>query len=179
LIPVIDGGIRAEAKKNQNGMLRADWRSHVVGPSRICLECIGQYRSEDVSTERDGYLDDPRYIAGLSDSHFIRHNENVFAFGLSLAALEIQQFLALLLNLPGELFRKPQMYHFVNDTTEYDERTCNSNCLFPSWTALGEHTPIKVTSQHRIAEEARANRSRFQHSLRYWIIRIFGRKFTH
>ena len=179
LIPVIDGGIRAEAKKNQNGMLRADWRSHVVGPSRICLECIGQYRSEDVSTERDGYLDDPRYIAGLSDSHFIRHNENVFAFGLSLAALEIQQFLALLLNLPGELFRKPQMYHFVDDTTEYDERTCNSNCLFPSWTALGEHTPIKVTSQHRIAEEARANRSRFQHSLRYWIIRIFGRKFTH
>jgi len=176
LIPVIDGGIRAEAKKSQIGMLRADWRSHTVGPSRICLECLGQYKSEDVATERDGYLDDPRYIAGLPDSHFIKHNENVFAFGLSLAALEVQHFLALSLRLPGELIRKPQIYHFVNDTTEYDERTCNSNCLFPSWIALGDHAPIKVTSRHPIAEKARANRSRFHHSLRYWILKIFRKK---
>lgn len=175
LIPVIDGGIRAEAKKSQNGMLRADWRSHTAGPSRICLECLGQYRSEDVSTERDGYLDDPSYIARLPDSHFIKHNENVFAFGLSLAALETQQFLALFLSLPGELIRKSQIYHFVDDTTEYDERICNSNCLFPTWIALGDHTPIKVTSRHYIAERARAGRARFHRTLRYWVAFITGR----
>lgn len=175
LIPVIDGGIRAEAKKSQEGMLRVDWRSHTVGPSRICLECLGQYRSEDVAADREGYFDDPNYIVGLSDSHFIRHNENVFAFGLSVAALELQQLLALSLSLPGGLIRKPQIYHFVDDTIEHDERVCNSNCLFPVWTALGDHAPIKVTSTHSIAEQARNNRARFHRSLRYWLAFITGK----
>jgi len=175
LIPVIDGGIRTESKKSGNGLLRADWRSHVVGPSRICLECLGQYKSEDVSTERDGYFDDPKYIEGLPKSHFIKHNENVFAFSLSVAALEIQQFLALCLTMPGETIRKPQLYHFVNDQTVFDERTCNPNCIFPAWTALGDHAPITITGKHNIAAEARLKRAQYQKSLRYWVARLIGR----
>jgi hypothetical protein len=175
LIPVIDGGIRAERKKSGEGLLRTDWRTHAIGPSRICLECLGQYKSEDVSTDREGYLDDSQYIIGLHESHFIKHNENVFAFSLSVAALEMQQFLALVLSLPGGLIRGPQTYHFVNDEVIYDDRTCNPNCPFPTLIALGDHAPITVTGKHKIAVEARLKRAQYQKSLRYWVTRITGR----
>ena len=175
LIPVIDGGIRAERKKSGLGLLRADWRAHTIAPTRPCLECLGQYSSGDVATERDGYFDDPSYIAGLPENHFIRHNENVFAFSLGLASQEIQHFLALVLSLPGGILRRPQLYHLVQDKTEYLDQSCNPLCLFPSYIAYGDHSPIKVTGLHQVAVEARANRAKYQRSLRYWITRIIGR----
>jgi molybdopterin/thiamine biosynthesis adenylyltransferase len=172
LIPVIDGGIRTERKKTGNGLLRADWRAHTISPTRPCMECLGQYNSGDVAAERDGYLDDPSYIAGLPENHFIKRNANVFAFSLDLASLEIQHFLALTLNLPGGLLRKPQLYHFVQNTMEFEEKTCHTNCLFPSITALGDCAPIVVTGEHQAAIGARATRTRFHNSIHYWITLI-------
>ena len=175
LIPVIDGGIRAERKKSEKGLLRADWRTQTVGPDRPCLECLGQYNSGDVAAERDGYFDKPSYVAGLPDDHFLNHNENVFPFSLSLASQEIQHFLVLALSLPGGLLRRPQLYHFVQDDTEYTDQICQPNCLFPFYVAYGDRASIKVTGQHQVAVEARIKRAQYQRSLRYWVARMTGR----
>lgn len=168
LVPVIDGGIRAERKRTGNGLLRADWRTHTIGPNRPCLECLGQYNSGDVAAERDGYFDNPSYVAGLPESHFLKHNENVFAFSLDLAAQEIQHFLTLILSLPGGLLRLPQLYHFVQNETEYFEQGCNPNCLFPTYIAVGDHSSIMVTGEHQDAIKVRATRTRFHRSLKFW-----------
>jgi hypothetical protein len=174
LIPVIDGGIRAERKKSGTGLLRADWRTQTIAPGRPCLECLGQYSSGDVATERDGYFDNPTYVAGLPQNHFVKHNENVFAFSLSLASQQVQHYLSLILSLPGGLLRRPQLYHFVHDVTEYVELGCHENCLFPSYVSYGDHAPIVVTGNHQAAIDAHLKRARYQRSLRYWIARISG-----
>ncbi len=72
LIPVVDGGIMVSVSK-QGGLQGADWRSHVASAGRRCLECRRQYDPSLVSTERDVYFDDPRYIDGLPDDHCVRY----------------------------------------------------------------------------------------------------------
>lgn len=172
LIPVLDGGIRVERKKSGEGLLRADWRTQIVGPDNPCLECLGQYNSGDVSTERDGYFDKPGYVAGLPKTHFLNHNENVFPVSLSLASQEVQYFLNLILSLPSGLPRKPQLYHFIQGETEYLEKDCHTNCLFPTFIAYGDRAPIEVTGNHQIAIVARKQREKYRKSLHYWIARI-------
>lgn len=172
LIPVLDGGIRVERKKSGQGLLRADWRTQAIGPERPCMECLGQYTSGDVATERDGYFDKPSYVVGLPANHFINHNENVFPFSLSLASLEVQYFLSVVLALPGGLPRQPQLYHFIQGETEYLNTECNTNCLFPTFTAFGDRASINVTGVHQIAIDARKQREKHRKSLRYWIARI-------
>ena len=175
LIPVIDGGIRVERKKSGKGLLRADWRTQIVGPGRPCLECLGQYNSGDVTTERDGYLDKPSYVAGLPANHFLNHNENVFPFSLSLASQEVQYFLNLVLALPGGLSRRPQLYHFIQGDTQYLDQECHENCLFPTFVAYGDRAPIKMTGLHQAAIDARERRRNYHKSLGYWIARITRR----
>src|SRR5690606_36575641 len=68
LIPVIDGGIKVRTNRLNTKLIGADWRAHTVGNERICLECLGQYRSEMAKLESEGYLDDPDYIEGMSEA---------------------------------------------------------------------------------------------------------------
>jgi hypothetical protein len=96
LIPVIDGGIFARATPDGQP-LHVDWRIHTIGPGRACLLCLNALSRSDVALDHDGRLDDPDYIAGLSDTDRDRYNRrNVFPFSLAVAAHEILQLAGML-----------------------------------------------------------------------------------
>ena len=65
LIPVVDGGILATAKPDGTPQ-HVTWRIHTVGPEHACMVCLKALRLNDVALDREGKLDDPDYIAGLS-----------------------------------------------------------------------------------------------------------------
>jgi hypothetical protein len=162
LIPVVDGGIAAEANTKMTGLRRADWKAHVVGPGRRCLACLGQYDPGLVSAERDGYLDDPSYIAGLPHDHSARRNENVFIFSLATAALELIHFLYLTIEPAGLSKVGAQTFHLVPSmlVTGKKKAKCAPECLFPSWEALGDRSGLTFTGRHIRAERVRAERRR-------------------
>jgi len=165
LIPVVDGGIQVEARSNR-GLWSADWRAHIASPERRCLECLGQYNPGLVSAEREGYFENPRYIAGLPEDHPLRRNENVFAFSLSSASFEMLQMLMMVVAPRGFANAGEQMYHFVPGI--FDEpgfHTCNKGCPYPSLIAKGDRTDLILTARHRLAEETRAARAAARQSL--------------
>jgi len=163
LIPVIDGGILVSASMTR-GLHGADWRAHIASPGRRCLECGEHYDPGLVSTERDGYFDDPHYIAGLPDDHFIKRNENVFAFSMSAASFEMLQLLMMILAPLGVSDAGSQMYHFVPglfDRPNFDP--CKSRCPFSTLLlSKGDSSGITVTGRHLVAERCRADRARRQ-----------------
>lgn len=159
LIPVIDGGIRVKVK--HNGTLRsADWKAHIVGPRRKCLECLGQYDPGLVSAERDGYLDDPTYIENLPKDHEIKGNENVFGFSLSVASLQILQMLSFVISPCGVSDIGEQNYHFVLGRMDVDHGHCRDACPYPSLIAKGDSSGIQVTGSHPKAETERKLRGK-------------------
>jgi hypothetical protein len=161
LIPVVDGGVQVATTK-AGKLRRADWRAHVAVPGRKCLECIGQYNSGEVSAERDGYFDDPKYIETLPTDHPIRANENVFAFSMSAASLEVLQLLTMVVAPHDVANPGAQLYHFVPGYMEEpDFGSCNDGCPYSGVTARGDITGFVVTANHKRAEAAReARRSR-------------------
>ena len=146
LIPVIDGGIAVRAN-TRIGLVAADWRAHTAMPGRRCLHCIGQYDTGFVQTEREGKLDDPKYIEGLAHDHPLRTGENVIAFSMACASLQVLQMLALVLNPMGE-YSNPgeQLYHFVGDgMAKPTFGQCRDGCSFNENIAAGDHFPFHVT----------------------------------
>jgi hypothetical protein len=146
LIPVIDGGI--SIRTNRFGRLSAaDWRAHTATPGRPCLQCLGQYDSGLVQTEREGNLDDPTYIAGLAKDHPLKARENVFAFSMACASMQMLQMLALTLAPLGHSNPGAQLYHFVGGFMEEGDlgKACHPDCAFPLLTALGDTSGIDVT----------------------------------
>lgn len=167
LIPVVDGGIAIQTKPNGT-MRNADWKSHIVGPGRKCLECLGQYDSGLVSAEREGYFDDPTYIKNLPRDHSIKRNENVFAFSLSTASCHVLQMLSMVVAPSGLANVGAQNYHFVTGTLDVDSGKCKESCLYPSFAAKGDSTGIVVTGKHAKAEEARKQRLLKQAASKTW-----------
>ena len=114
LIPVVDGGVHITPMPHDRGLKRATWRAHAVGPTRRCLECLCQYDPGLVAVERSGLLDKPTYIEALPKDHELRQNENVFGFSLSVAALEVQQFLRMAIPHAGLPDIGAQTAHFLS-----------------------------------------------------------------
>jgi len=147
LIPVIDGGIRVS--RNRLGKLAAaDWRAHTATVGRPCLQCLGQYDPGLVQTEREGNLDDPRYVQGLPDDHPLKSRQNVFAFSMACASQQMLQMLALAiapLDLPNP---GAQLYHFVGGFMEQPVfGECTAECLFPTFIARGDSSGVVVTGE--------------------------------
>ncbi len=145
LIPVIDGGIAV--RTNRHGKLvAADWKAQTATVGRPCLQCSGQYDPGLVQTEREGLLDDPTYIAGLPRDHPLKTRENVFAFSMSCAGMQMLQMLALSLAPLGQSNPGSQLYHFVGNITEDPiYGICHPECQFPSLVALGDDSRIPAT----------------------------------
>jgi molybdopterin-synthase adenylyltransferase len=145
LIPVVDGGI--SVRTNRLGKLAAaDWKAHAATVGRQCLQCLRQYDPGLVQTEREGLLDDPSYIAGLPEDHLLKARENVFAFSMSCAGMEMLQMLALILAPLNQPNPGEQLYHFVGNITEPPSYgRCHPECQFPGITARGDDSGISAT----------------------------------
>ena len=147
LIPVVDGGI-AVRTNNWGKLAAADWKAHTATIGRPCLQCLGQYDPGFVQMEREGHLDDPTYIEGLAKDHPLKTRENVFAFSLACASLQVLQMLALALAPLDQPNPGAQLYHFVGSFMEEPAfGSCHTECHFPGVIAYGDACNIPVTGQ--------------------------------
>jgi hypothetical protein len=135
LIPVVDGGIAARVKPDGRP-LHIDWRIQTAGPEHGCLVCVGALRRSDVALDRDGKLDDPEYIAGLSEvERAALSRRNVFPFGMSVAAHQVLQMVGLVTGLERVGGIGPQMYHAYPGCMEVREAACEDECEYQALTA--------------------------------------------
>ncbi|OIN78904.1 ThiF family adenylyltransferase [Mycobacterium malmoense] len=166
LIPVVDGGVAVDVRAGDQGMataaapfrlIGAEWRAHLVGPNRECMECLGQYDPGEVGMERAGLLDDPTYIASLPAHHHLRRGENVFVFSMACAAAEVLELLRAVLG-PSKIHDVgATLTHWTTATTERDVDGCRAGCPFPTQLqGRGDAAGVDVTGRHRAAAAARA-----------------------
>ena len=136
LIPVIDGGIMSRVKPDGTPQHVA-WRIHTVGPGRACLVCLGALRRSDVALDMDGKLDDPDYIAGLSDEDkAVISRRNVFPFSMSVAAHEVLQLVGLVTGQSRIGGAGAQTYDAFPGAMKVErERICGEDCEFAELTA--------------------------------------------
>lgn len=180
LIPVIDGGILVRTNKANTKIIGADWKAQTVGYKRACLECLGQYKTENAVLEMDGKFDDPEYIKGLDKQIFEDAHENVFVFSSHLASMEVLQMLSLFISPSGVNDVGQQLHHFVLGTMDVDtSHQCHENCYFQSIIGCGDFSGVKVTHWHPIAEKARNQRAASKQGSKRenYFIRIFKKYF--
>jgi molybdopterin/thiamine biosynthesis adenylyltransferase len=159
LIPVIDGGILVRTNIRNTNIVGADWKAQTVGYKRACLECLGQYKTENAVLEISCKLDDPKYIKGLDKSKFLDAHENVFAFSSHLASMEVLQMLTLFIAPSGIDDVGQQLYHFVLGTMDIDSgKKCHKNCFFQSVVGRGDFSNVTVYGEHEVAVAARSLR---------------------
>jgi molybdopterin/thiamine biosynthesis adenylyltransferase len=157
LIPVIEGGLRAF--RSPNGSFRnAYWSSTVVRPGRPCLACLKQYDPADVQVERDGSLDDPRYIEALPVGSALRSRENVAALTESVTAALLEQLVSYVARPSG--FGDPGPLRFnLRDRVDVKRgrEACQGGCRYPSSSGCGDGR-LDPAARHVAAEEARRRR---------------------
>lgn len=157
LIPVIDGGIRVKLYPETGRFEGADWQVQTVGPNRPCLQCLGAYESADVSTERDGKLDDPSYLQGLPADHRFKRNENIFPFSANLASLEVMQLIEQVTGIANAYYFGTQRYVYKHGYVRvHDDRQCEEGCLFQAGIATGDNQfPPPIGNDHSVMEAQR------------------------
>lgn len=160
LIPVIDGGIMVRTNKHNTNIVGADWKAQTVGYKRTCLECLGQYKTENAILEKLGMMDDPAYIKGLKDFAFVEAHENVFVFSSHLASIEVLQMLNLFIAPSDVVDVGQQLYHFVTGTMETDtSKGCNMSCYFQTVVGKGDYSDVEIFAKHKVAEDIRGSRN--------------------
>lgn len=155
LIPVIDGGIGARFRNSR--FTGVDWQLQTVGPERACLECLGTYLVDDVSTEEAGKLDDPSYLAGLNEDHRFKRNENVFPFSANLASLEVLHLVALVTGTAGVTDFGIQRFRYQPGVLEQLEvAACNPHCTRHELIAQGDRY-FTLAGRDLAAERSRSS----------------------
>jgi hypothetical protein len=132
---VIDGGIAARVKPDGRP-LHVDWRIHTLGPENVCMVCLGALRRSDVALDREGKLDDPDYIEGLSEEDRVYFSRrNVFPFSMSVAAHQVLQLVGLVTGFVRIGGTGPQIYHCYPGRMEVLDAECDPECEFAGMTA--------------------------------------------
>lgn len=145
LIPVIDGGIGVRFKRG--AFAGVDWQVQTVGPSRACLRCLGQFDPSHAETEREGKLDDPSYMEGLPRDHCLKANENVFAFSMNLASLEVMHLVALVTGAGHQDDFGVQRFRYMPGVLDQDDSlSCSSACDMHQFLALGDSSFSPILS---------------------------------
>jgi hypothetical protein len=139
LIPIIDGGISARVQTDGTP-LHVAWRIQAVTPERACLVCLGALRRSDVALDLNGKLDDPDYIAGLSEAdRQTVSRRNVFPFGMSVAAHQVLQGVGVVTGLQRIGGAGSQMYQGYPGTMSVEANaTCEPDCEYRALTASAE-----------------------------------------
>ncbi len=138
LVPVLDGGILARVTE-AGKLLEVNWRIHTVGPGRACMYCLDALRRSDVALDREGKLDDPDYVNGLSLADRERYGRrNVFAFSLSVAAHLVLQAVGLIAGSERIGGTGPQAYSGYPGVLELgDIHACAEDCEVAAVVASG------------------------------------------
>ena len=145
-IPVIDGGVAVDTDMSTDRLFAAHWRAHVVTADSRCLRCAGQYNSSMVTMELDGSLDDPTYIRNLPPE-FANANQNVFPFAQSVAAMEVNLMLRLMLAESWWPAVQQQEHQFLTGQTTVSDHTCRPYCSFMSRRSKGDaEQPFYLTA---------------------------------
>ena len=153
LIPIIDGGIAIDTF--EDGKMRgATWRSHVIRPGRPCMSCNRQLDLGQVVPDRQGLLDDPKYIAGAGRSNGPT-NQNVAPLSINVAASLLAQYVSFSvaparLGDPG-----PLRYTLSTHHLERLAYTTKAHCPSELAEAAGDER-TELTSRHEQAERMRA-----------------------
>jgi hypothetical protein len=137
LIPIVDGGISARVLPDGRP-LHVAWRIQAVAPGTACLVCLGALRQSDIALDREGKLDDPDYLAGLSEAERTAvARRNVFPFGMSVAAHQVLQAVGMITGLPRIGGAGPQTYQgYPGEMTVDRGRVCEPECGYVSVTAV-------------------------------------------
>ena len=135
-IPVISGGVFVDTKADKT-LGQAAWSVSSVGPHRGCLRCDDQYTSSEVTMERDGSLDNPAYIGGMTAS--APTNQNVFPFSANVASFMVIEMLRLTVadswwpDVGGKLH-----YSLIPNMLEVEDTRCSETCSVQESTAMGD-----------------------------------------
>ena len=137
LIPVFSGAVEVQTNPQNDGLFSAHWRAHTITPYHQCLRCNGQYNSSAVVKELDGSLDDLGYISNLPANERPR-NENVFPFGLSVAAMIVNSMIRYLVAPDWWSLVRQQEHQLITGKTRVINEDCRSNCEFRLRRAAGD-----------------------------------------
>lgn len=158
LIPVIDGGIALDTFPD--GRLRSGiWRSHTLVPGRPCMLCLGQLDAGETSLDRQGLLDDPKYISGAQRKEPAR--QNVAALSASVSAALLAQFVSLNAHPGGRGVPAPLRYMLAHHELEHSPATTGAYCPYENETTSADNrTPLTESQKtsRRTLDERKSRR---------------------
>jgi len=119
------------------------------------MQRIGQFDQTRAGLDISGMLDGPSYIEGLPEDDPVRANQNVFAFGMGAASLEVLQFLSLVV-APCEVADVGNHNdHFVNGRLDVETDSCRPDCHYSArMLAMGDAASPDL-GRHELAEHKR------------------------
>jgi molybdopterin-synthase adenylyltransferase len=144
MVPVIDGGIRVRTNSTNTRLIGADWKIQTIGIGRPCLECLEQFTAFLANMDKEGLLDDPKYMEGADESiRKLVSNENVFAFSMNVASFEVLQLLSMIVLPEYQARVEQQFYHF--STHQFEEKPlkeCKAKCFYKAMVGTGDNAGV-------------------------------------
>jgi hypothetical protein len=140
LIPVLDGGIGIDAFDDGTGMRNATVRTHVLRPGRPCMVCNKQLDLALVQIDRQGLLDDPRYIAAASRGIQVG-TENVALLSPNVSTGLLNQFVSLTAAPGGETEPGPLRFSLSTHELEHLPYRSSPGCYVEQTIAAGDARP--------------------------------------